>query len=580
MHTALILPPFSNRIYQLRSAAAAMLPRKQVRCGGELFEMHAIVVTCGSEYFRGMLGHAMAERASGAFELHEVRPRVLERVVQWLYSGELGEISDVGEGLALLEGSRFLRVERLEAQCCAWLCAHVDASNCVAVWAEANRLGCGVVEQRAMGLVGRKLASVAKEAQFLGLPREALVELVRSDELAVWSEETVYEAVMGWVRHDLPSRKAALDEVLSAVRMALLPPFYLAQSVASDPLVLESCEALLIVAEASQHAASHCEDVTFESSGLARKRKSYWCGVLVVVGGFDEDAHSLSSAEWYDETTELWRALPDMSEERNGCAAVCLDGDVYVMGGESAGNFLNSAEWYDGSTGRWRALPDMSAARNSCAAACVDGKVYVVGGDAENGGRVLQSAEWYDRSTGQWRNLPEMNVPRYGCAAVCTEEGHVYVMGGHDGHLAQRSAEMYDPSVGEWYTLPDMSVPRNGCAAVCLNGTVCVMGGHDGRSPLRSVEWYDASALRWRPLPDMRYPRNACAAACLGGHACVLGGGVMGSSHSSVEWFDSDHAVFNDPDPAVYKWHMLPSMSVAKTGLAAVVIDMRLTQSE
>jgi kelch-like protein 19 len=157
---------------------------QQVRCGGEEFEMHASVVTCGSEYFRAILEHAMAESGLRAFEMHEVQPRVLERVVEWLYSGEVGEISGVAEGLALLEGSRFLRVERMEAQCSTWVCAHVEASNCV--WAEASRLGCGVVAERALLtlVVGRRLAAVAGKAEFLGLSREALLELVRSEGLA------------------------------------------------------------------------------------------------------------------------------------------------------------------------------------------------------------------------------------------------------------------------------------------------------------------------------------------------------------------------------------------------------------
>ena len=105
----------------LINLASIPTKRRQVRCGGEEFEMHASVVTCGSEYFRAMLEHAMVESGSGSFELHEVRPRVLERVVEWLYSGELGEISDVAEGLAVLEGSRFLGVARMEAQCPACL---------------------------------------------------------------------------------------------------------------------------------------------------------------------------------------------------------------------------------------------------------------------------------------------------------------------------------------------------------------------------------------------------------------------------------------------------------------------------
>ena len=185
-----------------------MCVRRQVQCGGEVFEMHASVVTCGSEYFRAMLEHTMVESGSRSFEMHEVQPRVLERVVEWLYSGEVGEISGVAEGLALLEGSRFLRVERMEAQCSAWVCAHVEASNCVAVWAEASRLGCGVVAERALLVVGRRLAAVAGEAEFLGLRLEALLELVRSEWLAVRSEQVVYEAVMGWVRHDVASRWA------------------------------------------------------------------------------------------------------------------------------------------------------------------------------------------------------------------------------------------------------------------------------------------------------------------------------------------------------------------------------------
>ncbi len=45
--------------------------------------------------------------------------------------------------------------------------------------------------------------------------------------------------------------------------------------------------------------------------------------------------------------TGQWRALPDMSMARHGCAAVCIDGNVYVMGGYDGGSFLKSAEAYD-----------------------------------------------------------------------------------------------------------------------------------------------------------------------------------------------------------------------------------------
>ena len=233
--------------------------------------MHASVVTCGSEYFRGMLEHEMAESASGTVELQQVLPGVFGRVLHWLYTGELGALSDVPEGLALLEGSRFLRVERMEAQCCAWLCAQVDASNCVEVWAEANRMGYAAVEACALGSVGRNFVAVAAGPHFLGLAREALLELLRSDRLVVRSEQAVYEAVMGWVRHDEGSRRESVGAVLSAVRMALLPPAYLACAVSAEPLVTQCNEAVRIVLEASRY--SHLvgeERLAAEGAGLAR----------------------------------------------------------------------------------------------------------------------------------------------------------------------------------------------------------------------------------------------------------------------------------------------------------------------
>jgi hypothetical protein len=513
-----------------------------------------------------MLEHTMVESGSRSFEMHEVQPRVLERVVEWLYSGEVGEISGVAEGLALLEGSRFLRVERMEAQCSAWVCAHVEASNCVSVWAEASRLGCGVVAERALLVVGRQLGAVAGKAQFLGLSREALLELMRSEGLAVRSEQAVYEAVMGWVRHDVASRRAWLGEVLGVVRMALLPLEYLVETVGVDPLVTESVEALRMFAEASHYCRlKGAARAAAESDGRLRKRKHASGGGLIVVGGYSGtalDGSPLKSVELYDASAGQWRALPDMSVARSGCAAVCIDGNVYVMGGCNRGSYLKSAEMYDTSAGQWRALPDMSVARDACAAVCIDGNVYVMGGN--DGGSFLKRAEMYDVSAGQWRAVPDMSVARDECTAVCID-GSVYVMGGYDGGSSLKRAEMYDTSAGQWQALRDMRVARRGCAAVCIEGNVYVMGGTDGRSHLKRAEMYDTSAGQWRALPDMSVARQGCAAVCIDGSVYVVGGGSDDATQlASMECYD----------PIASEWRTLPSMSSTRWYCAAVACDM------
>ena len=79
---------------------------------------------------------------------------------------------------------------------------------------------------------------------------------------------------MGWVRHDVGPRKAWLGEVLGAVRMALLPLEYLAETVGVDPLVTESVEALRVFAEAVRYSRlKGAARAVAESNGRLCKRK-------------------------------------------------------------------------------------------------------------------------------------------------------------------------------------------------------------------------------------------------------------------------------------------------------------------
>ena len=159
---------------------------------------------------------------------------------------------------------------------------------------------------------------------------------------------------MGWVQHDVGSRKAWLGEVLGVVRMALLPPEYLAETVGADPLVTESLEALRMLASRYSRLKGAARAAA-ESDGRLRKRKHASGGGLIVVGGYSGtalDGSPLKSVELYEASAGQWRALPDMSVARSGCAAVCIDGNVYVVGGYDGGSDLKSAEMYDTSAGQ------------------------------------------------------------------------------------------------------------------------------------------------------------------------------------------------------------------------------------
>jgi hypothetical protein len=93
---------------------------------------------------------------------------------------------------------------------------------------------------------------------------------------------------------------------------------------------------------------------------------------------------------------------------------------------------LKSAEVYDRSTGKWRALPEMSVKRNGCAAACIDGILYVLGG--HDGLIRHASVECYDPVTSEWRILPSMSTARWFCTAAVAEMDDGRLWGGKGKH--------------------------------------------------------------------------------------------------------------------------------------------------
>ena len=84
---------------------------------------------------------------------------------------------------------------------------------------------------------------------------------------------------------------------------------------------------------------------------------------------------------------------------------------MLLVGGHGSGSSLKRSKLYDVSAGQWRAFPDMSVARHACSAVCIEWNVYVVGGESDAATR-LASMECFDPTANEWRTLPSMSGAR------------------------------------------------------------------------------------------------------------------------------------------------------------------------
>ena len=81
---------------------------------------------------------------------------------------------------------------------------------------------------------------ITAHADFLLLPFAEVESLVSSSELNVKSEESVYNAVLKWVKSDLESRVEQLAKLLEHVRLPLAKPQFLLDVVEIEPLIRQN----------------------------------------------------------------------------------------------------------------------------------------------------------------------------------------------------------------------------------------------------------------------------------------------------------------------------------------------------
>ena len=206
---------------------------------------------------------------------------------------------------------------------------------------------------------------------------------------------------------------------------------------------------------------------------------------IYVIGGRSEDDPLVAgrTMDCFNLVTQTWQAMPPMKTRRVRCAAVALDGKLYVVGGcfDDLIGVRTSMERFDPDTQAWEAMPPVPAARQYCSAATVRGKLYVIGGKVGLGFRWASDPtnlmDRFDPTSNTWEAMPPMAAGRYNCASAVID-GKLYVFGGLGTHEnVLDSVECFDPATHEWARKPLVALKRAGLRASALNGQIYVQGG-------------------------------------------------------------------------------------------------------
>uniref|UniRef100_A0A8C1ZV92 Kelch-like protein 4 n=1 Tax=Cyprinus carpio TaxID=7962 RepID=A0A8C1ZV92_CYPCA len=506
--------------------------------GDHKIPAHRLVLSSVSDYFAAMFTNDVREAKQEEIKMEGVDPEALRALVHFAYTGVLELKEDTIE--SLLAAACLLQLSQVIQVCCNFLMKQLHPSNCLGIRSFADAQGCMDLLNVAHNYTVEHFLEVIQNQEFLLLPTTEIVKLLASDDINVPDEETIFQALMMWVRYDVQHRQQDLGVLLAYIRLPLLPPQLLAD-LENNKMFSEDLECQKLLMEAMKYHLLP-ERRPMLQSPRTKPRKST-VGSLYAVGGMDASKGS-TTIEKYDLRTNRWIQVGIMNGRRLQFGVSVIDNKLYVVGGRDGLKTSNMVECYNPITKVWSTMPPMSTHRHGLGIALLEGPMYAVGG--HDGWSYLNTVERWDPQARQWNYVASMSTPR-STVGVTALNGKLFAVGGRDGSSCLRSMECFDPHTNKWSMCAPMSKRRGGVGVATYNSFLYAVGGHDAPASSHCsrlsdfVERYDPKTDTWTTVSSLSVPRDAVGVCLLGDRLYAVGGYDGQTYLNSVESYDAQN---------------------------------------
>jgi len=167
-----------------------------------------------------------------------IDPGSFEALINFAYSGKV--TISTANVQSLMTAASFLMITRVKDACAEFLMARLSAVNVLGIRKFAEIQGSSLLVNACEKYVRKYFSDVSDTEEFLNLEISDMSEIINDDELSVSSEQQVFKAVSSWVKYKRESREHHFPHLLAKVRLPLLTPQFLSDTVAADDLIRSS----------------------------------------------------------------------------------------------------------------------------------------------------------------------------------------------------------------------------------------------------------------------------------------------------------------------------------------------------
>ncbi|XP_072213483.1 kelch-like protein 23 [Excalfactoria chinensis] len=492
--------------------------------GERLFQVSRRALSLHSRYFKAMFFGGTKESSEHHIVIRGIDAAPFQALLEFTRTAQV--LIGQENVTSLLEAADFFQFERVKLLCEKFLERELHVSNCLGLMAYSQRFAFIELHASAMNVALTHWGDVMSQEEFKALPKETLMQFLKSDDLFVPREDVVFDSIMVWIMEDPETRENDFLDLVAEVRVAFLslsfldilvkrskrpgqadafsrlirrldscpPPSW--QNVTLCPYTGRSYDTLYVLG--GKHDKEQQELFMFQPktgtwqacSPLQRRNLTQYAvaavgSFLVVTGGYFRDEFVWYSVDWvliYDCLSNSWLEGPAMKKSRNSHCAVGVGFYLYVLGGSTDEGIIAEVERMALVDSEWESMNPMIQPVERGDAVSVGTRIYVVCGLDENG-HVYDGVQRLNTETDSWDVISFSPLPRYDLC-ITSLNGALYTIGGE--------AFRFDVETDEWTHVDEECLTQKffmGCCTV--NGQIYLLGQRKGNSALPIVVLFD-----------------------------------------------------------------------------------------
>ena len=450
-----------------------------IQIGSQSISANRMVLSCFSKFFELMFLSPMKERYQDTVIINELDGESVSSLIEYIYTGCID--INAGNAMALLSSADFLQMDDITKFCFDFFETTLSVQNCLENFISSVTYNNPRPLNTTLELISNNFDVISKKETFKNLSIHKLDSLLSKLRKRNVREESMYKAVLNWVKHD-DDRKQYFALLFLTFDLCKFSDEFIEDEVAVEPLVKENIE---------------CVNAILER--LIRKpkntRKKANAPKILSVGG-ENNSSILEVYNIHGKSDTCYPELPVKAlsyhclvvpDDLFCCVAVAESptAEHYYLNPQPKIFLLNLT----GQNPQLKQAALMQYKRSHFGATSF-GKHHIIIAGGYNNGR-LKSAELLDVRLNAWKTIAALNYSRSDLS-LAVADGSIFAIGGHDGYGFIAIVEKLHDLDGQWKQVRSMNTARCSHAAVSYNDLVYVIGGESKQTRANNtVEVFD-----------------------------------------------------------------------------------------